>query len=231
MADFTKKYPVYKDLEPFHEYKSSCIIDIHADILKLVNYLYTHYTGKEQNIHGYNTSAKVGSSINSFMQTLEYENTLLREQISLYVNYILFFHSSHTGYLTKLSLKIQKFQKEIEEEIMINHRGGGGDGGGGDGGGGDGGGGAYIPELDDFQDLTSSEIGAFLSLSEDEPTEIERLLRESEVAIKSGEIVIQEFETTQEEHHSATCVDSQEEYIADENDPPASDDIPPQGTD
>jgi len=184
-SDFTKKYPVYKDLEPFHEYKNSLIIDIHADILKLVNYLYNHYSGKEQNIHGYNTNTKVGMSINSFMQTLEYENTLLREQIGLYVSYITFFHSSHAGYLTKLLLKIQGFQKEIEEEIMVNHRGGGPGVGSGD------------SVLEDVQDLTNPEIGELLMLSEEEPSEIEKLLRESEAALESGSAVIQEFEKTE----------------------------------
>jgi hypothetical protein len=185
-SEFTKKYPVYKDLEPFYEYKSSHIIDIHADILKLVNFLYTHYSGKENTINAYNQNTKVGMSINSFMQTLEYENTLLREQIGLYVSYITFFHSSHTGYLTKLSLKIQGFQKEIEEEIMVNHRGSIANEGVSVGGASD--------VLKDVQDLTNSEIGELLMLTEDEPTEIEKLLRDSEAALESGSTVIQEFE-------------------------------------
>jgi ATP-dependent Clp protease protease subunit len=45
-----------------------------------------HYLGKEQNIQSHTTSTRVGSSIISFMQTLEYENTLVREQIAIYVN-------------------------------------------------------------------------------------------------------------------------------------------------
>jgi hypothetical protein len=209
MSEFTKKYPVYKDLEPFHEYKNSLIIDIHADILKLVNYLYTHYSGKEQNIHGYNTNTKVGMSINSFMQTLEYENTLLREQIGLYVNYITFFHSSHNGYLTKLSSKIQNFQKEIEEEIMINHRGVG----------------ETNSELEGIHDLTNAEELLVLN-EEDAPTEIEQLLRESEAAVESGEVIIQEFEKAESSNETEDniCVKMEESEV--EN--PQIDDIPPE---
>jgi hypothetical protein len=203
MSDFTKKYPVYKDLEPFYEYKNSCIIDIHADILKLVNYLYTHYSGKEQNINEYNTNTKVGMSINSFMQTLEYENTLLREQIGLYVSYITFFHSSHSSYLTKLSLKIQNFQKEIEEEIMINHHGVRGTGDG-----------VSVTSLEDIQELTGSEISRYLTSNEDDvPTEIEKLLLESENAVESGESLIEEFEKRgipSEEESSAVAVTADE---------------------
>lgn len=123
IAEFHKKYQPYKDLEPFHEYKLSDIMGLHADILKIMNYLFQHYSGKEQNVMSYSDNTKVGMSITSFLQTLEYENTLLREQIGLYVNYLTFFHNSQKIYLTKIYEKIQVFQQEIETEILVNHNG------------------------------------------------------------------------------------------------------------
>jgi hypothetical protein len=123
VAEFHKKYQPYKDLEPFHEYKLSDIISLHADILKIMNYLFQHYSGKEQNVMSYSDNTKVGMSITSFLQTLEYENTLLREQIGLYVNYLTFFHNSQKVYLTKIYEKIQGFQQEIETEILVNRHG------------------------------------------------------------------------------------------------------------
>jgi hypothetical protein len=72
-----------------------------------------HYLGKEKNINTHSTTTRVGTSITSFMQTLEYENVLVREQITIYVNYLAFFHNSQREYLDKLLLKIQTFQKEI----------------------------------------------------------------------------------------------------------------------
>jgi hypothetical protein len=123
ITEFHKKYQPYKDLEPFHEYKMSDIMNLHADILKLMNYLFQHYSGKEQNVMSYSDNTKVGMSITSFLQTLEYENTLLREQIGLYVNYLTFFHNSQKIYLTKIYEKIQGFQQEIETEILVNHHG------------------------------------------------------------------------------------------------------------
>jgi len=120
-SEYSKKYPAYKDLEPFHEYKMSDVIAIHSDILNLINCHYKHYLGKEQNINTHSTATRVGTSITSFMQTLEYENVLVREQITIYVNYLTFFHNSQREYLDKLLLKIQTFQKEIEEEIFIHY--------------------------------------------------------------------------------------------------------------
>lgn len=123
VTEFHKKYQPYKDLEPFHEYKLSDIMSLHGDILKIMNYLFQHYSGKEQNVMSYSDNTKVGMSITSFLQTLEYENTLLREQIGLYVNYLTFFHNSQKIYLTKIYEKIQEFQQEIETEILVNHHG------------------------------------------------------------------------------------------------------------
>ena len=81
-----------------------------------------YYLGKEQNINTHTTSTRVGTSITSFIQTLEYENILVREQVSIYSNYLTFFHNSQREYLNKLLLKIQTFQKEIEEEIFMHYK-------------------------------------------------------------------------------------------------------------
>ena len=119
-ASNNKKYPVYKDLEPMHEYQTSDMMDIHEEILNLINVLHTHHSGKEHNICKYNETANIGLSISNFIHTLEYENTLLKEQISLYTSYVSFFHISQKGYLSNLHSKLIKFQKEIEENIDMN---------------------------------------------------------------------------------------------------------------
>jgi hypothetical protein len=123
VAEFHKKYQPYKDLEPFHEYKLSDIMNLHADILKLMNHVFHYYSGKAEMVSSYSDNTKVGMSITSFLQTLEYENTLLREQIGLYINYLTFFHNSQKIYLTKIYEKIRGFQQEIETEILVNHHG------------------------------------------------------------------------------------------------------------
>ena len=116
-----KKYVPYKDLDPFHEYKPEDISKLHQDILRILNHVYIRFLKKEQNIASYSEFTTTGMSIGNFMQTLSYENTLLREQLLLYVNYLSFFHNSQTGFLTKLYARIQIFQKEIEEDILCNH--------------------------------------------------------------------------------------------------------------
>ena len=166
-AEFSKKYTPYKEIEPFHEYKISDIMDLHSDILKLVGFMHAHYSGKEQNICEHSEKTCVGLSITSFMQTLEYENTLLREQIGLYVNYIRFFHASQKGYLTKLFHKVVSFQKEIEDDILVNYRGLHASSE------------SSAGSIQNGEDESAKMIETVV-LEKSEPTEIEILLREAE---------------------------------------------------
>lgn len=115
-----KSYPAYKDLEPFQEYKLEDIKEIHSNILFLVNQLYGQTLDKSDTIDHYNENHKVGFSISNFLNTLEYENRLLREQVGLYINYVSFFHISQRKQLNRLYLRMQEFYREIEENININ---------------------------------------------------------------------------------------------------------------
>jgi hypothetical protein len=116
-----KKYTPYKDLDPFHEYQTEDISKLHQDILRILTHVYVNFLKKEQKIASYSEFTTTGMSIGNFMQTLSYENTLLREQLLLYVNYLTFFHKSQTGFLAKLYTRVQLFQREIEEDILCNH--------------------------------------------------------------------------------------------------------------
>ncbi len=64
------KYVTYKDLEPFNEYKITDVIQLHDDILRIINHLYGHFLSKEHDIVDYSNSLSMGISIGNFMQTL-----------------------------------------------------------------------------------------------------------------------------------------------------------------
>jgi hypothetical protein len=115
-----KSYPAYKDLEPFQEYKIEDIKEIHANILFLINQLYSKTIDKTDAIEHYNENHRIGFSISNFLNTLEYENRLLKEQVSLYINYVSFFHISEKKQLNRMYLRMQDFYKEVEENININ---------------------------------------------------------------------------------------------------------------
>ena len=51
---------------------------------------------------------------------MSHENRILQEQITLFINYISFFHISQQKQLKKLHIRIGEFYKEVDENINMN---------------------------------------------------------------------------------------------------------------
>jgi hypothetical protein len=120
VLDNERTFPLYKDLEPYTEYKIEDIRDIHSVILELINGLYKQSMSKNENIIHYNENHRVGFSISNFLNTLNYENNLLLERIQLYTNYLSFFHISQRKQIKRLHTRIQDFYTEVDTNINMN---------------------------------------------------------------------------------------------------------------
>ena len=114
-------FPVYKDLEPFQEYNLDDIKHIHEDIMKYINFLYDCYEINQSKITNYNGKTRIGFSISNLLNTLEHENMILKQQMSLYINYLSFFHISQTKHLKNLLQRLKDFDNDIEENVNGNH--------------------------------------------------------------------------------------------------------------
>ena len=115
-----RQYIQYKDLEPFFEYRIEDIKDIHSNILHIITILYEHYSTRHDSMTHYNETHKIGFSISNFINTLQYENSILKEQTVLYTNYIAFFHISQGKYLKRMYSKIENFHNEVDSNIRSN---------------------------------------------------------------------------------------------------------------
>lgn len=120
LQDLDNTYPIYKDLEPFLEYKSNDIKSIHNNILDIIYLLYNEIETSHNNITHYNDNNKMGFTLSNFLNTLEYENKLLQEQIELYINYICFFQISQKKQLKSIYSKLLDFDKAITDNVNIN---------------------------------------------------------------------------------------------------------------
>jgi hypothetical protein len=78
------------------------------------------YKEKESLVSKYISKSKSGIRIANFINTLEYENKVMKEKIELYTNYCDFFQNSQLKYFNKLYSKIQVLQDEINEEITFH---------------------------------------------------------------------------------------------------------------
>ena len=113
---------VYKDLDPFLEYILDDLVLTHKIIVDTLHKLNVLYTSKQDEINNHNSNMRIGFSVTSFISTLSYENKLLGEQISLYSDYLSFYHSSQRKYFDKALYKINTFMREIEDDILTNHK-------------------------------------------------------------------------------------------------------------
>ena len=116
-----RTYPVYKDLEPFQEYNLEDVKNMHSDIMNFINYLYECYEKNHENIVNYNKKSRIGFSISNMLNTLEHENSILNQQMTLYVNYLSFFHISQTKHLKNLLDRLNNFDADIEENVNGDH--------------------------------------------------------------------------------------------------------------
>ena len=89
-ANKIKKYIPYKEIEPFYEYKNNDVIQLHNDILQIMNLLHREYLHRELKSIEYNNTD--GLTVDNFIQTLNFENNNFKEKIHLYVNYLQFYH-------------------------------------------------------------------------------------------------------------------------------------------
>jgi hypothetical protein len=113
---------VYKDLDPFAEYSLDDLVLTHKIIIDTLTKLHVLYSSKQDEINDYNTNMRIGFSVTSFISTLSYENKILGEHISLYSDYLSFYHSSQRNYFEKALYKINGFMREIEEDVLTNHK-------------------------------------------------------------------------------------------------------------
>ena len=113
---------VYKDLDPLLEYNLDDLVLVHKIIVDTLHKLNVLYTSKQDEINNHNSNMRIGFSVTSFISTLSYENKLLGEQISLYSDYLSFYHSSQRKYFDKALYKINTFMREIEDDILTNHK-------------------------------------------------------------------------------------------------------------
>ena len=114
-----KKYIPYKDIEPFFEYNNNDVIELHNDILQIINLMYKDFLQKELKSIQYNEEKNL--TVDNFIQTLNYDNNTFKGKIFLYVNYLQFYHKLQHNYLNNLLTRSTTFVNEINEQIISNN--------------------------------------------------------------------------------------------------------------
>jgi hypothetical protein len=114
------QHQVYNDLEPFCEYALENIYLVHDNAVELITCLIKKLKENEFTINKYKSKSQSGIRIDNFINTLEYDNKILRDQIELYISYCDFFQDTQLKYFTKLLDRIKSFQDDINEDIKFH---------------------------------------------------------------------------------------------------------------
>lgn len=119
LCDNCKHYNVYKDLDNTKIYNFTETIEIHKDIMQIINALQNDLSSKEHELQMEDNKRKSGLNIDNLINSHTYNNNLLRQHVILYVNYIKVFHKFHIKYLHRFNIKTKIFYGQINSDIKL----------------------------------------------------------------------------------------------------------------
>jgi hypothetical protein len=113
-------YPIYKDLEPFKQYDFELIQNLHELSVTILSSLNNVLINKELDLKLYQTKNNIGLSIDNFVNTFNFNNTMMKEKIILFITYLEFFHKLHNKYLKRFTTKLQLMCSQITHDIKFD---------------------------------------------------------------------------------------------------------------
>lgn len=117
IINITNNLPIYKDLEPYKQYKFELIQLIHENIILLLYGINEFIINKDSELQIHKKKQNNGLNINNFVTTFNYNIVIIRENGLLFVSYINFFHNLHTKYLQRFSMKMNLMYNQIISDI------------------------------------------------------------------------------------------------------------------
>lgn len=114
-----KKYDKYDYLDIYKQYDFNVTIEIFDDIINYILSMVDYLKILVIQLDKYNSKKNTGLNINNFIYTFDYNKSLLKEQIALYINYLDFFLKLHSKYLTQFIEKLTIMYQQINRDIKI----------------------------------------------------------------------------------------------------------------
>ncbi len=119
LIKITNIFPVYKDLEPYKQYKFEMIQEIHENIILLLYEINEFIMNKENELQAHKKKQDIGLNINNFVTTFNYNIIMIKEKGMLFISYIEFFHNLHTKYLQRFTMKMELMFNQVTHDIRF----------------------------------------------------------------------------------------------------------------
>lgn len=114
-----KIYPVYKDLDDSNKYDFETIIEIYNTIIQILDILNNEYMSRQHKLDMENNRKKTGLNIDNLVNSLQFNNENMKNNINLYIQYLCIFNNFHQKYLTRFSLRTKLFYGQINNDIHL----------------------------------------------------------------------------------------------------------------
>jgi hypothetical protein len=111
--------PVYDFVDPKKEYGTCFVLTIHDNIIELFKSLYNYLQNKENELKEHSVKRKMGLNIDIFVFTFQYNNSVIRDKIKMFLEYMNFFHTMHLKNLTLMSKKLSIMAREINNDLNL----------------------------------------------------------------------------------------------------------------
>jgi hypothetical protein len=115
-----KSFPVYKDLEPFKQYSTEHLENIHDNLIVFLNEINNYVMTKRYELDLNREKKNTGLNIDNFVYTFEYEMVVVNEKLKMFVSYIEFFHALHFKYINTFSKKIELVLNQLNHDIKFD---------------------------------------------------------------------------------------------------------------
>ena len=113
-------FPIYRDLEPFKEYEFDIVLEIHENILLMLNAIIGYLETKEHELSFHVVKKNNGLNIDNFISSFNFNMIVIKEKINLFTTYIEFFHKLHTKQFKRFSHKIQLMYSHVNKDIKFD---------------------------------------------------------------------------------------------------------------
>lgn len=114
------KYPAYKDLEPFKIYEFNLINNIHDNIINILNDVLNYCKNELNNLSREKHKKNSGLKLDNYINTIEYDILIIKQNINLHINYLKVFHNYHITYLSRLNIRINIIWGQVSSDIKLN---------------------------------------------------------------------------------------------------------------
>ena len=115
----TDKYPEYNDLKLDIIYEFNITIDVHDNILKILEVLLDELSIKKNNYENEKYKSKSGINIDTLLHKINHTILVFEQDISLFNKYLLVYNESHKKYLNRFMIKTKLFYGQVNSDIKL----------------------------------------------------------------------------------------------------------------